>query len=134
MLLVQALQSVIGTVHTKSATSLLHSARPRTPYKAHQNSKTLAPALTNTSSLGNLEELDLNLNINHLPHSRPIGETAKFRSTTTTVTHISHAEIAEMETAWQRDDVSKGRQLSLLATDITLKPGENRFKLQGKVC
>lgn len=50
------------------------------------------------------------------------------------MTHISHAALAEMEIGWSQEEESiKGKELLLSAVRITLTPGENRVRLQGKV-
>ena len=121
------------TVQTKLASSLqtlsCSSSGSRTQ-SPHQLSHGPSPAVS-YNSLANLEDLDLDSGTGNFPHSRPIGQTAKFR-TTSHVTHMSHAEVTEMEALWSKDDGNKGRLL-LAALKVTLKPGENRVRVEGKV-
>lgn len=129
------MKPLIATLHTKLATPLhdypATSSSSHTPHKAppHGHSRNVS-----INSIPNMEELDLELNISHLPHSRPIGESSKLRSSSHAVTHISHAALAEMEMGWGKGEESvKGKELLLSAMRISLQPGENRVTLQGKV-
>ena len=121
---------MIMTVQTRFAGSIVSSAS-HTPLKTHH-----APSspMVSAHSLLNMEELDLELNSTRLPHSRPIGG-SKIRSTSQLVTtHLSHSAIAEMEAGTLGEDGGgKGKELVLIATKVSLKPGENRITLQGKV-
>lgn len=121
---------MIGTVQTKVAG--ISSTAQQNPRKSLQTT----PPAPSAHSLPGMENLDLELNINHLPLSRPIGESSKFRSSSQVVTHLSHAAITELEAGWHQlhaEDSAKGRELLLTAMQVHLKPGENRVKLQGKV-
>ena len=89
----------------------------------------MASPTLSQSSLGNLDDLDLESASAH-PHSRPIGESSKYRSTSH-VMHISHADITEMEALMRHDEETS--LLSFMATGEELRPGSNRFTLKGKV-
>ena len=121
------------TVQTKLADSPVSptqgsapSSGMHTPHRSHLGA---SPALS-YNSLANLDDLDLESE-SCLPHSRPIGESSKFRSMTH-VTHISHADITEMGALWKADEEIS--LLSLVAVGIALTPGQNKFRVQGKVC
>lgn len=125
LLSLQELKSVIMIVQTRLAGTLVSKAG-HTPHHA-------PPPTTSVHSLLNMEDLDLELNSMHLPHSRPIGG-SKFRSTSQLVTtHLSHSVIAEMEGSLGEEAGGKGREPSLVASQVNLTPGENRVMLQGKV-
>lgn len=100
------------------------SSGMHTPHRSHLGA---SPALS-YNSLTNLDDLDLESE-SSLPHSRPIGESSKFRSTTH-VTHMSHAEISEMGALWKADEEIS--LLSLAAVGVDLSPGQNRIRLHGK--
>ena len=120
---------MIVTVQTRFAGSSGPSSVNHTP---HRSRHAPSPAVS-VSSLLNMEDLDLELNSMHLPHSRPIGGNSKFRSTTQT-THLSHSVIAEWGGGggggWGG---GTGRELVLMATKVNLKPGENKITLHNTV-
>jgi len=89
----------------------------------------MASPTLSQSSLGNLDDLDLESG-SARPHSRPIGESSKYRSTSH-VMHISHADITEMEALMRHDEETS--LLSFMAAGVELSPGANRFTLKGKV-
>lgn len=126
---------MFATLGTKAASSLhdcpTSSSASHTPHRA--------PPLANSpnvsvSSIPNMENLDLDLSVSHMPHSRPIGESSKVRPSGQMVTHISAAVLAEMEAGWSQGEESlKGKELILSVRSLTVRPGENKFLLEGKV-
>ena len=120
---------MIVTVQTRFAGSSGPSSVNHTPHKSRHAP---SPAVS-VNSLLNMEDLDLELNSMHLPHSRPIGGNSKFRSTTQMTTLLSHSVIAEMEAGGMVEEGGKGRELVLIASKVNLKPGENRIRLRDTV-
>ncbi|XP_064397109.1 trafficking protein particle complex subunit 10-like [Halichondria panicea] len=104
-----------GTPHTSSTPS--SPARPHT-----------SPPSTPTL-LANLDDLDL-FNSDGMRGSRPIGGEGKYRASTSLVTHISSAEIAELV----EEDGGRGKHPDMLrAMGVVIHPGDNRILLSGKV-
>ena len=91
------------------------------------------PHTSSLTSLGNLDDLDLESE--SLPPSRPIGELSRYRSNTQLITHISSADIAELESGLGEESRRRGKSPDpvLTAMKVTLRPGENRIRMEGKV-
>ena len=130
-LLMQELKNLIVTIQTKLSDAPMSptpnstpSSGMQTPYKNHPST---SPTLS-YNSLAILDDLDLESGLH--PHSRPIGESNKHRSTSH-VTHISHADITELEATWRHDE--EVSLLSFVAVGINLTPGLNKIPLKGKV-
>ena len=126
---VQCLKNVIVTVHTKLAVTH-RSPSPSTPSLGGIKSLTDSSPVC---SVTNLEDLDLDSDTSSYPLSRPIGESNKFRSTAH-VTHISHADIAELEANMRVEESGSGQLLVFASLGLSLDPGLNRIKVHGKVC
>lgn len=120
------------------ASLLLHSSVDSKPLQLEStpgsnNSPSQKTPPSSLTSLGNLEELDLELDTSLHPQSRPIGQHTKLRSTANVVTLIKSADlVGEGEGGEERRGMVP--EFMLMNMKVKLQPGDNRIMVSGEVC